>query len=114
VLLRAVIASVIRRVDEHNGGRGRHLQVGDIHIDLAARTVNVAGTVVHASRLEFELLAKFAADPTRVVSKHELARCIWRRQHVNSRTIDGHIARLRGRLTNAGADRVLINKWGQG
>jgi two-component system, OmpR family, response regulator ResD len=112
VLVRTVIASVMRRVDEHNGGR--HLQVADIHIDLAARTVNVAGVAVHVSRLEFELLVKFASDPTRVVSKHELARCIWHRQHVNSRTIDSHIARLRGRLTDAGADRVLVNKWGQG
>jgi hypothetical protein len=55
---------------------GRHLQVGDIHIDLAARTVDVAGTMVHVSRLEFELLVKFAVDPTRVVGKHALARCI--------------------------------------
>jgi DNA-binding response OmpR family regulator len=54
----------------------RHLQASDIHIDLAARTVDVAGTGVHVSRLEFELLVKFARDPVRVVSKHELARCI--------------------------------------
>jgi two-component system OmpR family response regulator len=48
-----------------------------IHVDLAARSVEVAGTIVHLSRLEFELLAKLAADPIRVFSKHELARCSW-------------------------------------
>jgi hypothetical protein len=44
--------------------------------------------MVHVSCVEFELLAKFAADPVRVVNKHELACCIWRRQHDNGRTID--------------------------
>ena len=112
VLLRAVLATVMRRSDEQPGGR--HLQVGDIHIDLAARTVDVAGSGVHVSRLEFERLAKFAADPVRVVSKHELARCIWHRPHVNGRTIDSHVARLRTRLSAAGAHHLLVNKWGQG
>jgi DNA-binding response OmpR family regulator len=32
------------------------------------------------SRLEFELLVKFASEPVRVFSKDELARCIWRCQ----------------------------------
>jgi hypothetical protein len=91
VLLRAVLATVMRRSDEQVGGR--HLQVGDIHIDLAARTVDVAEAGVHVSRLEFELLVKFAAYPVRVVSKHELARCVWHRQHINGRTIDSHVDR---------------------
>jgi len=69
---------------------------------------------VRVSRLEFALLVKFAGDPVRVFSKHELARCIWRQQQICERTVDSHVARLRGRLTNAGARPVLINKWGQG
>jgi DNA-binding response OmpR family regulator len=75
--------------------------------------VHLAGSVLALSRLEFELLIKFPADPLRVFSKHGLARCIWRR-HVNERTIDSHICRLRTRLTNAGAAGLLVNKWGQG
>jgi DNA-binding response OmpR family regulator len=113
VLLRAILTSITRRaLDEQ--ARGRHVHVGDIHIDHAARTVDVAGTNVRVSRLEFALLVKFASDPTRVFSKHDLARCIWRQQHINGRTIDSHVARLRSRLTDAGAQRVLVNKWGQG
>jgi DNA-binding response OmpR family regulator len=112
VLLRTVLAAVIRRVLDPS--RVRHLQAGVIDVDLTTRTVTVSGTPVHVSRLEFELLATFAADPGRVFSKHELARCIWRGQHISDRTIDSHIARLRGRLTQAGASHVLINRWGQG
>jgi len=112
VLLRAVIASLIRRVLEESSVR--HLQAGAITVDLAAKTVTVVGIPVHVSRLEFELLAKFASDPTRVFSKHELARCIWRGQQISQRTVDSHICRLRGRLTQAGAGPVLVTRWGQG
>jgi DNA-binding response OmpR family regulator len=112
VLLRAVLSSVARRALEI--ATGHHLHVGDIHIDTAAVTVDVNGTPVHISRLEFELLVKFAGDPVRVFSKHELARCIWRSQHISQRTVDSHVCRLRTRLTDAGAGPVLINRWGQG
>jgi DNA-binding response OmpR family regulator len=112
VVLRAVIATVIRRVLEESSVR--HLHAGAIDVDLTARTVTVADTPVHVSRLEFELLAKFAADPVRVFSKHELARCIWRGQQISQRTVDSHIARLRSRLTQAGAGPVLVTRWGQG
>ena len=112
VLLRAVVESVARRTVEQL--TSRHLHVGDIHIDLAARSVDVAGTTVRLSRLEFELLIKFAGDPVRVFSKHELHRCIWRGEQISGRTVDSHVARLRTRLTHAGAGPVLANKWGQG
>ncbi len=84
------------------------------HIDLAARSVEVAGRPVNLSRLEFELLVKFAGDPDRVFSKHELHRCIWHGEQISGRTVDSHVARLRTRLTHAGAEQVLANKWGQG
>jgi DNA-binding response OmpR family regulator len=106
LLLRAVVASIIRRALEDV--TARHLQAGEIAIDLAARSVHVAGTVVHLSRLEFELLVKFAGDPVRVFSRDELARCIWRCE-ISGRAVESHVARLRSRLTAAGADEVLVN-----
>jgi DNA-binding response OmpR family regulator len=112
VLLRAVIASLIRRVLEESSVR--HLRAGAIDVDLTAKIVTVAGSPVHVSRLEFELLVKFAGDPTRVFSKHELARCVWRGRQISQRTVDSHICRLRTRLTAAGAGPVFITRWGQG
>jgi hypothetical protein len=44
VLLRAVLAAVVRRT--LGSVTGRHLHVGAMHIDLAARSVEIAGTVV--------------------------------------------------------------------
>jgi DNA-binding response OmpR family regulator len=92
----------------------RHLHVGEIHIDLAARSVEIAGTVVYLSPLEFELLAKFASDPVQVFNKHELARGIWRREQISGRTVESHVCRLRTRLIDAGAGTVLVNRWGHG
>jgi DNA-binding response OmpR family regulator len=96
-------------LDRQQPDREAHPAIG---IDLAARAVDTAEQIVHFSRLEFELLVKFAADPLRVFSKHELARSIWRGQHVNERTIDSHVCRIRTRLIAAGAEAVLVNKWG--
>ena len=112
VLLRAVLVTVARRALADV--TARHLRVGEIHVDLAARSVDVAGTIACLSRLEYALLVKFASDPIRVFSKHELASCIWRQHQICERTVDSHVARLRRRLTNAGAGPVLINTWGQG
>jgi two-component system response regulator ResD len=112
LLLRAVLASVLRRTVE--AVTSRHLHVAGMHVDLAARTVEVAGTVVCLSPIEFELLVAFAGDPVRVFNKHELARCIWGQEHISGRTVESHVCRLRTRLVNAGAGTVLVNRWGDG
>ena len=112
LVLRAVLTSVVRRALEEI--TTRYLQASEIHIDLAARSVGVAGTPVHLSRLEFELLAKFATDPVRVFNKTELARGIWQREQISGRTVESHVCRLRTRLTDAGAGTVLVNRHGHG
>jgi DNA-binding response OmpR family regulator len=112
VLLRAVLASVMRRTLEDL--TSRHLHVAGMHIDLAARSVEIAGTIVYLSPLEFELLTKFATDPVRVFNKTELAHGIWQREQISGRTVESHVCRLRNRLVDAGAGTVLVNRWGHG
>jgi DNA-binding response OmpR family regulator len=112
VLLRAVLAAVLRRTVDRV--TSRHLHVAGMHIDLAARSVEIDGTVVYLSPLEFELLAKFATDPVRVFNKTELARGIWQRERISGRTVESHVCRLRTRLQGAGAGTVLVNRHGHG
>jgi DNA-binding response OmpR family regulator len=107
-----VLASVVRRTVETV--TSRHLHVAGMHIDLAARTVEINGTVVCLSRLEFELLVAFAADPLRVFNKHELAQSVWGHEHISGRTVESHVYRLRTRLVDAGAGALLVNRWGHG
>jgi two-component system response regulator ResD len=112
LLLRAVLTAVLRRtVDTLTS---RHLHVAGMHVDLAARTVEVDETVVCLSPLEFELLVAFADDPVRVFNKHELAERVWGHEHMSGRTVESHVCRLRTRLVDAGAGTVLVNRWGHG
>ena len=113
LLLRAVLASVARRaLQDHSS---RHLQVGALHIDTAAKAVEVNGTPVRLSRREFEVLVTMAADPSKVFSRDELSRTVWGAAHAGSgRTIESHICRLRRRLEDAGAHGLIANRHGQG
>ena len=64
------------------------------------------------SRIEFELFAKLARDPTRVFTKPELRRAIGSEQ-TGERTLDSHACRLRKRLAERGA-QLVTNRWGTG
>lgn len=112
VLLRAVILSVARRALQEI--TSRHIHVGDLHIDTAARAADINGTPVRLTRREFDVLATMASDPAKVFSKTDLARTVWGTTHLSGRTVDSHVARLRHRLGDAGATDLLRTKWGQG
>jgi DNA-binding response OmpR family regulator len=112
LLLRAVLTALLRRTVDRV--TSRHLHVARMHIDLAARTVEIDGTIVRLSPIEFELLVAFASDPVRVFNRDELSRSIWQRVQIRRRTVDSHVCRLRTRLTDAGAGTVLVNRWGHG
>ena len=113
VLLRAVLASVARRALEDHSSR--HLQVGPLHIDTAAKAVQVNGTPVRLSRREFEVLVTMAADPAKVFTRDELSRTVWGAAHaLNGRTVESHVFRLRHRLADAGATDLVHNSWGRG
>jgi DNA-binding response OmpR family regulator len=111
-VLRAVLLSVARRVLQDI--TSRHLHVGDLHIDTAAKSADINGTPVHLSRIEFDVLVTMATDPSKVFSRHELARTVWGSTQLSGRTIDSHICRLRHRLSAAGGDQFVANTWGQG
>jgi DNA-binding response OmpR family regulator len=109
LVLRAVVAALLRRAYEelHN----RHVYVGALHIDTSAQLVDVDGLPVRVSRTEYELLLKLASEPTRVFTKAQLAHSVWGREQLSGRTLDSHIARLRGRCADAD---VIQTRWGVG
>ena len=112
VILRAVLTSVVRRT--LHDVTSRHLHIGELHIDTGACSVEVAGTPVRTSRIEFDLLAKLASDPTKVFTKNELKRAIGRDSSYSDRTVDSHVCRLRTRLANTNGGAWLPSTWGRG
>jgi DNA-binding response OmpR family regulator len=108
----ARMRAVLRRVA---GPPRRTLVVGDLGIDLAARTVRVGGRPAQLSAKEFDLLVALAEDPERVFRKDELLRDVWGfRSMGRTRTLDSHASRLRRKLNRPGEASYVLNVWGVG
>ena len=78
-------------------------RVGDLAIDLAARTVKRGDEELALRPKEFDLLAALVRHRGRVVSRAELLREVWGyAPGAESRTVETHLAALRQRLGGAG------------
>ncbi len=68
----------------------------DITMDLAAHRVQRNDRPIHLGPTEFRLLEFFLQHPRRVFTREELLDAVWGRDiHVEPRTVDVHIRRLR-------------------
>ena len=66
------------------------------------RAVSRRGRPIALTRKEFELLAILAGEPGRVFGRDELLDLVWGRDgFVEPRTVDVHLARLRGKFLGA-------------
>jgi two-component system response regulator CpxR len=75
------------------------LQVGDVEINLAARSVRRAGEIVELTAVEFELLHVLLRGAGRVALRDELAReALQRKLLPFDRSLDMHISKLRRKL----------------
>jgi DNA-binding response OmpR family regulator len=79
--------------------RGTHLTA-----DFDAVSVAVDGSPVRLTRREFELLRYLVRNKNRVVSRDRLLERVWGYDRlVETRSVDVHVGRLRGKLGEAGA-----------
>ncbi len=75
------------------------IRAGGVQIDLHAKTVAVEGENVVFSKKEFEILSLLAANPGEIYSRDALIAELWKdAPYVLDRTVDVHIARIRGKL----------------
>jgi two-component system phosphate regulon response regulator PhoB len=79
------------------------LSFHDITMDLASHRVQRNGRPVHVGPTEFRLLEFFMQHPRRVFSREELLDAVWGPDiHVEPRTVDVHIRRLRKSINATG------------
>jgi two-component system, OmpR family, phosphate regulon response regulator PhoB len=79
------------------------LSFHDITMDLASHRVQRNGRPVHLGPTEFRLLEFFMQHPRRVFSREELLDAVWGPDiHVEPRTVDVHIRRLRKSINATG------------
>jgi two-component system, OmpR family, phosphate regulon response regulator PhoB len=87
--------------------KGR-LEWRDIIMDQDAHRVTRGGRSLHLGPTEYRLLEFFLQHPGRVFSREQLLDAVWGRDiHVEPRTVDVHIRRLRKAVNGDGEDDII-------
>lgn len=91
------------------------LVCGEMMMDLATHRVSRSGRAIHLGPTEFRLLRLFMERPDRVFTREQLLDKVWGRDiHVELRTVDVHIRRLRKALGAHGDDDIIRTVRGTG
>jgi two-component system, OmpR family, phosphate regulon response regulator PhoB len=98
------VAAVLRRARAPAvAGAGRVLRGGGIVVDLNAMTVTADGAPVDLTPTEYRLLVSLLERRGRVQDRKQLLQAAWDVQaQIETRTVDMHVQRLRGKLGAAG------------
>lgn len=96
----ARVRAVLRRTERTAPVQdARTLRAGDLLVDLAGRTVEVAGTPIDLTRTEFDLLATLVAHPGRVYTRMQLMEAAQGAAYEGyERTIDAHVKNIRRKI----------------
>ena len=109
---RSRVRALLRRASlaRDSGPReGEVIEAGQLRIDPARRTVELAGEPVQLTYVEFELLRALAAEPARVFTREMLLRALWGDSaYREPRTIDVHIRHLREKLERDASEPEYI------
>lgn len=112
--LAARVAAIIRR----KSFDGRNVvKFDEVMIDLNAKTVRVANTLLDLTRKEFELLLYFVSNKNRVIAKEAIATHLWGDDMDLSGNYDfiyTHIKNLRKKMNSAGSSDYIKSIYGMG
>jgi DNA-binding response OmpR family regulator len=106
---RSRVKASLRRADmnrlEEPIAEDEPLEVGDLRVDFAKRTVRMRGDLIQTTFVEFEILRALACSPGRVFTRDMLLGRIWGDSaYRDPRTIDVHIRHLREKLESDSKD----------
>lgn len=114
----ARVKAVLRRspVFAGDGGSPPPLVAGDLRLDPAARTVNLAGTPLTLTSREFDLLAFLLRHVNQVFTREQLLDQVWGYTFAGDlSTVTVHIRRLREKIEQDPAKPALLQTvWGVG
>jgi two-component system phosphate regulon response regulator PhoB len=109
----ARVRAVLRRTRPSLGEE--RLVCSEIIMDMATHRVTRRGKHIHLGPTEFRLLRLFMERPYRVFTREQLLDKVWGRDiHVELRTVDVHIRRLRKALGAHGDEDVIRTVRGTG
>jgi two-component system alkaline phosphatase synthesis response regulator PhoP len=100
--LTARVRAVLRRSTKPGDRPAMAYHGTHLTADFDAVAVTVAGQAVRLTRREFELLRYLVQNKNRVVSRDRLLERVWGYERlVETRSVDVHVGRLRGKLRDA-------------
>jgi DNA-binding response OmpR family regulator len=115
---RSRVRALLRRAasPRRAGVDGEVIATGDLRIDPSRRTVELGGTQIQLTYVEFELLRVFASSPGRVFTREMLLQALWGDSaYREPRTIDVHVRHLREKLeANPAEPEYLLTVRGVG
>ena len=101
----ARIRAVLRRASTPQGTGDRPIEIGDVRLDPARRSVALAGEPLELSRKEFDLLALLMREAGTVVQRERLLDEVWDVNWFGStKTLDVHVSGLRKKLRDDPAE----------
>jgi two-component system phosphate regulon response regulator PhoB len=84
-------------------------------LDIRSLRVTAGDKPLHLGPIEFKMLNLFMTHPERVLSRSQIVDRVWRvNAHVDARTVDVHVRRLRVALEPSGHDRCVQTVRGVG
>ena len=104
----ARVEALLRRTGSRAPEPGPPFAIGGFEVDPVRLVARHDGKETELTRREVDMLALFAQERGRIVSRRALLREVWgmdRAERIETRTVDMHIAKLRKKL---GASRDLI------
>lgn len=101
--LLARIRANMRRAGVSTSKSSGSIDAGELHIDLDAARVSVAGEPVELRSKEYKLLVAMASRPGALSTRQWLAEEVWGEEFLStSRTIDTHVRRIRKAIDRNG------------
>ena len=107
--LLARINAVLRRTDPVRAV-GQTFRFADLDVDIAGLKIKRLEDEIEISKREAAIVQHFAANPNRVISREELYKEVWNEtmSELGTRTVDMHIAKLRGKIERNAAEPQII------
>ncbi|HSC92187.1 MAG TPA: response regulator transcription factor [Gaiellaceae bacterium] len=95
----ARVRALLRRADRSAASGAEPIRLGSLLIDPATRRVTLAGSDVHLTPTEFDLLHHLARTPHVVYGRRGLLEQVWGyRVGAGERTVDSHVRAIRRKL----------------
>ncbi len=85
------------------------IQVGELDISLAQRSVSVNNIEVSLTKTEFEILYLLASNPGRVFTIEQICNIIWNYEYLGDcATISNHISSIRKKIGDSPSRQLYI------